>query len=132
MIQTCFHESDFVKTTKTSYDKKLNDVLEDPSNTALYGIRESPDLNSLKYFHITNNHMLDLFHDIREGTAKYEVKFLLHRFIKIDKLFDLRFLNERIILFNYGIIEKKNRPNPRFRNPRFRNFAINNNIKNLN
>ena len=105
MIQKCFHESDFVKITKISYEKKLKEVLEDQSNIALYGLRESTDLNSLNYFHITNNYMFDLFHDIWEGVAKYEVRFLLERYIKFDKFFDLIFLNNRIFSFNYGPID---------------------------
>lgn len=56
--------------------------------------------------------MFDMSHDIWEGVGKLELGLLLHQFIKIDKFFDLNFLNERIHFLNYGSVEKINKPSP--------------------
>jgi hypothetical protein len=54
--------------------------------------------------------MFDITHDIWEGIGKLEICLLINQFIKIDKFFDLNFLNDRINLCDYGIAEKKNKP----------------------
>ena len=74
----------------------MNDVIEDSINTSVYGIRVGTDLNLLDNFHITKNYMYDTTHDIWEGIGKLETCLLINQFVKIDKFFDLNFLNNRI------------------------------------
>jgi hypothetical protein len=49
-------------------------------------------------------------HDLWEGIVPFELENLLVQFIFIDEFLDLEFLNSRILAFNYGVIESKNRP----------------------
>lgn len=54
--------------------------------------------------------MFDITHDLWEGIVKLEICLILDQFINKDKFFSLELLNNRIKLFNYGIIDKENKP----------------------
>lgn len=51
------------------------------NNPTLNGIKEDSCLNSLNYFHVTENVCVDIMHDILEGVALVEVKLILKHFI---------------------------------------------------
>jgi len=111
LIQKFHHESDFIRKTKKSYDNRIKTLNADPNNVKLFGLNTGTILNDLNYFHITSNHMFDLAHDIWEGIGRLEINLLLEQLIKIEKLFSLDLLNDRIHMFNYGQVEKRNKPN---------------------
>lgn len=67
------------------------------------GIKTSSCLNSLNYFHVTDNICVDVMHDILEGVALVEVKLLLKRYIHEEKLFTLDQFNDRLQSFDYGV-----------------------------
>ena len=109
MIQNFHHESHYVRTTQASYSKKLKEVFDNPDNIKLYGIRLCTALNELEHYNITRNFLFDAGHDILEGMGKLELGLLFNQFIKIEKFFDLEFLNNRIKLFDYGQMEKRSK-----------------------
>lgn len=74
------------------------------------GIKEDSCLNTLKYFHVTENVGVDIMHDVLEGVAPLEVKLLLRHYIYNEKMLCLEQLNERIINFDYGYSNEKNKP----------------------
>ena len=53
--------------------------------SVIYGIHFNSILNSSKYFHITEGLVMDIMHDILEGTLEYEVKELM-KYLISDKL----------------------------------------------
>ncbi|KAK2864168.1 hypothetical protein Q7C36_003322 [Tachysurus vachellii] len=65
-------------------------------------------LNSLQYFHVCYNFSLDIMHDILEGVAQYEIK-LLFEYLSENFLSKPGLLS-RIYAFDYGYLERKNRP----------------------
>lgn len=65
-------------------------------------------LNSLTYFHTTENFSVDVMHDILEGVGQYELK-LLFSYFK-EQHVTLEELNSRIQSFDYGFMERNNRP----------------------
>ena len=109
-IQSKFRESMFERKTKEMYSQKIREISKDPSKCITYGIHGPCALNELKFFHTSNNYSLDIMHDIYEGVVPYELCLILKIFIYEKKFFTLNFLNERILLFNYGKLEIKNRP----------------------
>lgn len=80
------------------------------NNPSLTGIKTSSCLNSLNYFHVTDNICVDVMHDILEGVALVEVKLLLKRYIHEEKLFTLDQFNDRLQSFDYGVSNEKNKP----------------------
>lgn len=78
-------------------------------NPSLTGILEPSIFHQIPYFHCTNNIVCDFMHDIAEGVARYDMALIIFGIIE-QKCFTLEELNNRIIMFNYGVTEKKNSP----------------------
>jgi hypothetical protein len=85
-----------------------------PSVIKLYGVKQDSVLNSLKYFHCTNNFAFDPMHDLLEGVVPYTIKLVLKHFIQTRQLFTVFDLNQRINNFRYGVSETTNKPSPNF------------------
>lgn len=63
-------------------------MLENPSMT---GPKRDSALNSLTFYHITDDTAPDVMHDILEGVGPYEIKLVLnalieHKHLTLDKL----------------------------------------------
>lgn len=78
------------------------------------GFRENSVLNQSKFYHCTENFSFDPMHDILEGVVPMCIKHVLKYFIVEKKNFTVDYLNERIHSFDYGLIEKKNKPSANF------------------
>jgi len=78
----------------------------DPSKT---GLKRESVLNSLSFYHVTDNKAVDIIHDILEGVGAYEVKLVLNSLIG-QKLISLDKLNYRITSFDYGFSDMGNKP----------------------
>lgn len=103
--QSVFDENDLEKRDRHNYQHHV--VLKDVTIT---GIKEDSCLNTLEYFHVTENVGVDIMHDVLEGVAPLEVKLLLHHYIFEEKLLCLEQLNERISSYDYGYSNIKNKP----------------------
>lgn len=64
-------------------------------------------LNSLEFFETSENHAVDIVHDIPEGVAKFELKLVYQHLVK--KSISIKELCERVQNFNYGYLERKSR-----------------------
>ena len=86
------------------YDISLNDL----SQT---GLRRSCALNSLSYYHVSENYAPDLrlMHDFLEGLLPFEMKLVVSELIHQENV-SLDELNSRIQSFSYGITEQANKP----------------------
>ena len=100
-----FDEDYLEKRNGVNYQQQV--ALHDGPST---GIRQDSCLNTLEYFHVTENVSVDIMHDVLEGIAPLEVKLLLRHYIYEDKLLSLEQLNERIVSFEYGYSNEKNKP----------------------
>lgn len=74
-----------------------------------FGVKKSCLLNTLKFFHTSENYAVDIMHDLLEGVVQYELKLVFKHFID-QKLVSSDTLLQRIQSFNYGYNERKNRP----------------------
>lgn len=77
-----------------------------PSGT---GVRQESVLNSLHFFHVTDNVTPDIMHDILEGVGSHEFKLIINSLIE-EKHLSLDTLNYRISSFDYGFSDKRNQP----------------------
>lgn len=104
MAQKEFDDDKTELRNKENY--QLHVAQENPSAT---GVKGDSCLNSLKYFHITENVCVDAMHDILEGLAPLEIKLMLQHFIYMEKLFTLEQLN-KFTSFDYGYNNGKSKP----------------------
>jgi len=73
----------------------------------LTGINEPCIFHQIPYFRATNNIVCDFMHDIpEEGVARYDMALIINGLIE-EEYFTLEELNNGIIMFNYGVTEKK-------------------------
>lgn len=79
------------------------------SNPAETGIKTDCSLNTLQNYHVTDNSVFDVMHDILEGIGGLEVKLVLGSLIE-DKLVTLDQVNYRITSFDYGFSDVRNNP----------------------
>ena len=108
--QTVYSEDDpkVILRGKDMFDMHCQSLKENLQLKSLYGLKRNSALNSLQYFHVCHNYSFDIMHDLLEGVAQYEIKllfeYLTHHFISQQNLLS------RIYGFDYGFLERKNRP----------------------
>jgi len=66
---------------REQYSQQLKCLQDGTLTTKDCGIKTSCLLNTLQYFHITDNVTVDVMHDLLEGIIPYELKLILHSFI---------------------------------------------------
>lgn len=93
--------------TKENYRAGVN--LQDPTKN---GIKEECVFNSVKNFHIVDNCLVDVFHDIFEGVAQYDLYFLLQYYIFTAERFSVATFNHRLEVFDFGSSDIPNKPPP--------------------
>ncbi|XP_051167361.1 uncharacterized protein LOC127285403 [Leptopilina boulardi] len=103
-IKNLINEKDDLLRTKESYQQDCDE--NNPSET---GINEECIFHKVFGFHVCDNIILDLMHDIFEGTASFTLLKIVNYFIFEKKLFSLEFLNQRIQKFNNEQIEVSNK-----------------------
>ncbi|XP_030601542.1 uncharacterized protein LOC115791568 [Archocentrus centrarchus] len=109
-LQSVFSEDDQDLTfrTKELYSEHFNAVAQNPILVHSFGVKRECPLNALQYFHCSNNYAVDIMHDLLEGVVQYELQLLFQYMVRTS--IDLNTLSERIQSFNYGYLERNNRP----------------------
>lgn len=79
------------------------------ANVSVTGLNERCIFNDVPNFHVTENIVCDFMHDVPEGVARYDMAVIINNLIK-NNFFSIDDLNSRIELFDYGVLESKNRP----------------------
>ncbi|KAK0151868.1 hypothetical protein N1851_006762 [Merluccius polli] len=124
-LQSTFSEDDpdLILCTKELYTEHCDTVAQNPTLVHSFGVKRGCPLNALQFFHSLDNYSVDIMHDLLEGVVQYELKLLFqfasvdtyvrlyirHKFLVRDSI-SVNTLWERIQSFNYGYIERKNRP----------------------
>jgi len=107
---TTFTDDGLELCNKQQYSRQVKCLLEGTISTRDCGIKSSCLLNSLQYFHIVQNVSVDLMHNLLEGIIPFELKLILASFIFDKKYFSLQMLNARLANFDYGYLNRKNKP----------------------
>ncbi len=94
--------------TRLTNEEHYSYLRENPRETCYFGVKHNSILNSLSYYSVSDNFVLDIMHDILEGVAQYEVK-LLFGYLN-ENLISNENILQRVYAFNYGFMDKKNRP----------------------
>lgn len=103
--------------TKDHYNTqitKINNKLESHKEIDLiktFGIKNYCVLNELKYYHTISNRSQDIMHDIFEGAMPLTLKSLFSHFVE-NKIITKDDIAKRILAFDFGILERSNKPSP--------------------
>jgi len=108
-VQNKFSDFNFTRRTKKHVDECVAQLLLTGYNPALTGIKNSCILNELKYFHCTEQSVVDCMHDVLEGIVPYELSLILASLID-KQLFSLVQLNNALFHFNYSASDKNSKP----------------------
>lgn len=95
--------------TKEMHAEHCASLQENPMLTSTFGVKKTCLLNTLCFYHISDNYAVDIMHDLLEGVVQYELK-LVFQYLVNNQNLSLETLSQRIQSFNYGYIERKNRP----------------------
>ena len=110
-FQTLFLGEDFPLRDKDTHTLHVEECVRNAAAAVtLNGVKRDCILNSLSYFHVTQNTAPDIMHDLLEGVIPMEVKLVLYRFIYDDNLFTLHKFNALMLGHNYGHCDLKNKP----------------------
>ena len=104
MVQKALTEQTDLMRTQDNYEEDL-----EAENLQETGIKTSCCLNELTHFYVITNRAPDIMHDLLERVCPFELKLILNELLQKD-YFTLEELNGRITSFNYGRVDKKNRP----------------------
>ncbi|XP_041935316.1 uncharacterized protein LOC121697735 [Alosa sapidissima] len=110
-IQSIFNEDDpgLVLRSRALHIEHCNALSEEPALPSVYGVKKSCVLNTLEYFHNTDNYAVDIMHDLLEGVVQYELKLFFQYLIK-NGYISLNSISDRMHSFNFGFTERKNKP----------------------
>ncbi|XP_064641285.1 uncharacterized protein LOC135496091 [Lineus longissimus] len=101
---TATAEDDSLIRTVETYNRDI--AVDDVSRT---GVKRMCPLNDLVEYHVTDNHVFDIMHDILEGVGLIEVKLVL-KVIITEGVLTLDVINDRVVSFDYGFPESSNKP----------------------
>ena len=78
---TLFSESQLRLRSKRSYDEAVSLVGTPQYNVQLTGIKRGCPFNVLHYWHVTENFVVDVMHDILEGIAPFELSLIFDKLL---------------------------------------------------
>lgn len=110
-IDSHFLESKLKLRSKKSYDQCVASLCEPGYDQQATGIKRGCLLNKLKYWHVTENFVVDVLHDILQGVAGLEIS-LVFAALAADKQCKLSLdaVNAALNNFNYSFADKNSRP----------------------
>jgi len=76
------------------------------------GVNGASILDDVPHFDLINMSPHDSMHIIIEGGLSHELRLLLNQWIFVDHFFTVAQLNDRIAAFDYGYMERSNKPSP--------------------
>ncbi|GFU37449.1 hypothetical protein NPIL_576031 [Nephila pilipes] len=97
---------------KAGHDAFVRDVTDENISTSLCGVKSNCPFNELSYWHLTNNLVVDIMHDLLEDRCATEIYLILHQYIFEDKFLILSVLNDRVSNFNYSECDSRCKPVP--------------------
>lgn len=109
--QSVFTEDDssMIFHTKEIHAEHCAFLQENPMLGSTFGVKKTCLLNTLNFFHSSDNYAVDIMHNLLEGVVQYVLK-LVFQYLVNQKYLFLESLSQRIQRFNYEYVERKNRP----------------------
>lgn len=108
-VNTNFVEDPTLMRTKEDLQEILKELANSNSKDSFFGVKEHCVLNDLNFFNTCECITADIQHDLPEGIFPLTLKLVLGFLIE-KKVFTLQELNNKIASFNYGILDRCNKP----------------------
>lgn len=105
--QSLSREDESKLRTKLKYEQDLLLDTDNDKRSKLCGIRENSIFNQIESFHVTENYVLDIMHDLFEGVCEYVTSQCLFQLIQ-TKCTTLSLINSRKESFKYDISDQGN------------------------
>ena len=108
----CFlTESELKLRDKRSYNGAVELAKNPNYDWMMTGIKKGCPFNVLRYWHVTENFVVDVMHDVLEGIAHFELSLILNALAK-DKSVGLSIdhVNSALTFFDYSLADKNSRP----------------------
>jgi hypothetical protein len=116
-IRFCSCVNPLIMRNRTNYENAVKESSLCTANSRQTGVIKSCLLNLSKYFHISENLILDAMHDFLEGVVPFMIKLLLKELTSLPgSKISADLLNRRIKLFHYAYNDLSNKPSPKFTN----------------
>ena len=116
LIHTClqFFEVEFQLRSKSSHSANCIDLDSVLSRhyARVYGLRSDSVLNTLMYFHSSEQLVQDAMHVLFEGVCPIEVKLILRHCIITLNVITVEEFNIRLSIFAFGYCDMANIPTP--------------------
>lgn len=100
---------DIILRDRLLHAQHCQSLFSDAGPQSSFGVKKTCLLNELQYFNISDNFAFDIMHDILEGVGQLEMK-LLFNHLSHSSIISSQSASNRIYSFNYGFVERKNRP----------------------
>lgn len=100
-----FIEEEFVLRSRRGYDYYLVQIEEDFFCMLVYGVKQKLLLNKSYYFYVVDGFFFDIMYDLFEGVIFWYLKLLFYFFIVEMGFFIFIMLNDKIKIFDYGVVE---------------------------
>lgn len=108
-MQNLFSEDNCILRNSLLYEEHSRAA--ENSAQHVFGIKFRSILNDLQFFKLCDSISVDIMHDILEGIIPYELNLFIDELLKL-KLISLPHLNERLHLYDFGSINRSNKPSP--------------------
>lgn len=98
--------------SKKHYEEQIMKISQSQAKLPLsetFGIANYCVLNDLNFYHIIDNRSQDIMHDIYEGAMPFILHLFFERLIE-HKIITAKEIEEKITSFDYGLLERKNKP----------------------
>lgn len=110
-FQSKFTEEHCQLCSKQEHSDHVEASARDPNSCTENGVKKDCVLNTLRYYHITNNFCPDVMNDILEGIAPMELKLVLRALIFEEEFF-LHWSNStpKYLVIAMGLLIRKTNP----------------------
>jgi len=109
-IQSKFMSTQFERRSKSDYEECVCKSLSDANYCASEtGIKRGSLLNSLQFFHCTEQSIVDSMHDLIEGIVPLEISLVLGSLID-KQILSLDMVNRAILHYDYSLADRNSKP----------------------
>lgn len=110
-LKTCCNEKNLELRNHNKYLQLCEQLINVSTENHIMGQKRKTILDDLNYFKVFDSQSVDIMHDLLEGVCQLEIKLFLKYLVK-NNIITLANLNKRIECFQYGYIERCNKPSP--------------------
>jgi hypothetical protein len=110
-IQHVSTDVNFTPREKATFDANARDAEADETLRPVYGLKGTPSLHQLQYYHVVNGLPSDIAHDLFEGVVPETILKILKALVN-EQIFTFELINDKINNLTYSSVDIGNKPPP--------------------